>query len=124
MSRNITPPPIVSPAEWQAAHEALLVREKAPTRRRQPMARIVKQYVFDGNHGTVGPIDLFVGRRQLIFWKTAKIRPWVLRRDPRTIGGGTAVDALPLSDRQAPCPLALMARIDDSARRHVVSGCS
>lgn len=77
MSREINLPPIVSPAEWQAAHEALLAKEKAATRardalaaerRRQPMVRIAKSYVFDGPNGKAGLIDLFAGRRQLILY--------------------------------------------------------
>ena len=50
-------PPVVSAAEWQAAHEQLLAKEKEATRardalaaerRRQPMTRIDKEYVFEG----------------------------------------------------------------------------
>jgi predicted dithiol-disulfide oxidoreductase (DUF899 family) len=70
-------PKIVSPAEWQAAHEALLAKEKAATRardalaaerRRQPMVRIDKDYVFEGPEGKVGLLDMFEGRRQLILY--------------------------------------------------------
>jgi len=77
MSREISLPPIVSPAEWQAAHDALLAKEKAATRardalaaerRRQPMVSIAKSYVFDGPNGKAGLIDLFEGRRQLILY--------------------------------------------------------
>jgi len=77
MSRDIALPPIVSPAEWQAAHEALTAKEKAQTRardalaaerRRQPMVRIDKRYVFDGPRGKVGLADLFAGRPQLILY--------------------------------------------------------
>lgn len=77
MSQNTSLPPIVSPADWQAAHEALLAKEKAATRardalaaerRRQPMVRIDKSYVFDGPDGQAGLIDLFDGRGQLILY--------------------------------------------------------
>ena len=53
-------PRIVSAAEWQAARENLLVKEKAATRardalaaerRRMPMVRIDKDYVFEGPNG-------------------------------------------------------------------------
>jgi hypothetical protein len=53
-------PQIVSRAEWQTAHEALLAKEKAATRardalaaerRRQPMVRIEKDYVFECPQG-------------------------------------------------------------------------
>jgi predicted dithiol-disulfide oxidoreductase (DUF899 family) len=67
----------VSEDEWQAAHEALLAKEKAATRardalaaerRRQPMVRIDKPYTFDSPHGKVSLLDLFDGRRQLILY--------------------------------------------------------
>ncbi len=70
-------PQIVSPAEWQAAHEKLLAKEKAAThardalaaeRRRQPMVRIEKDYVFEGPQGKASLLDLFEGRRQLILY--------------------------------------------------------
>jgi predicted dithiol-disulfide oxidoreductase (DUF899 family) len=70
-------PPIVPEAEWLRAHEALLAKEKAATRardalaaerRRQPMMRIDKPYVFEGVNGDVSLIDLFEGRRQLIVY--------------------------------------------------------
>jgi predicted dithiol-disulfide oxidoreductase (DUF899 family) len=68
-------PPIVSQAEWQSARDALLVKEKAATRardalaaerRRLPMVKIDKTYVFDRVDGPVGLPALFAGRRQLI----------------------------------------------------------
>jgi predicted dithiol-disulfide oxidoreductase (DUF899 family) len=70
-------PPVVSPAEWQAAHEALLAKEKESTRardalaaerRRLPMARIDKDYVFDGPNGKATLLDLFGGRSQLLLY--------------------------------------------------------
>jgi predicted dithiol-disulfide oxidoreductase (DUF899 family) len=70
-------PQVVSPAEWQAAHEALLVKEKEATRardalaaerRRLPMVRFDKDYLFDGPDGHVNLLDLFDGRRQLIVY--------------------------------------------------------
>ncbi|MGH8647119.1 MAG: DUF899 domain-containing protein [Gammaproteobacteria bacterium] len=70
-------PPIVSPAEWQAAHDALLAKEKAATRardalaaerRRQPMVKIDKPYVFEGSAGNVSLLELFERRRQLILY--------------------------------------------------------
>lgn len=73
----ISLPKVVSPAEWQAAHEALLAKEKAATRardalaaerRRQPMVRIDKRYEFEGPNGKASLLDLFEGRRQLILY--------------------------------------------------------
>jgi predicted dithiol-disulfide oxidoreductase (DUF899 family) len=70
-------PKVVSKAEWQAAHEQLIAREKAATRardtlaaerRRQPMYRIEKDYIFAGPLGPAHLRDLFEGRRQLILY--------------------------------------------------------
>jgi len=70
-------PRIVSAAEWNAAHESLIAKEKAATRardtlaserRRQPMVRIDKDYVFEGPKGKSRLLDLFEGRRQLILY--------------------------------------------------------
>jgi predicted dithiol-disulfide oxidoreductase (DUF899 family) len=70
-------PPIVSPAEWEAAREGLLAKEKEATRvrdalaaerRRLPMVRIDKDYVFEGPDGPASLIGLFEGRRQLIVY--------------------------------------------------------
>ena len=75
---RIALPPVVSPAEWQAAHEQLLAKEKAAThardalaaeRRRQPMMRIEKRYLFDEPGGSKPSLlDLFEGRRQLLLY--------------------------------------------------------
>jgi len=77
MSNDMSLPPVVSPAMWQAAREALLAKEKAAThgrdmlaaeRRRLPMVKIDKGYLFDGPNGNVRLLDLFEGRRQLILY--------------------------------------------------------
>ncbi len=76
---SIAHPSIVSRTEWLAARIALLAREKELTRRRDalsaerrrlPMVRIDKQYVFEGPlpRGRVTLLDLFEGRRQLIIY--------------------------------------------------------
>jgi predicted dithiol-disulfide oxidoreductase (DUF899 family) len=71
-------PPIVSPEEWNAAREELLVKEKALTRardalaaerRRMPRMAVEKDYAFDGPDGPVSLPDLFEGRRQLIVYR-------------------------------------------------------
>jgi predicted dithiol-disulfide oxidoreductase (DUF899 family) len=68
-------PDITSRAEWLAARKHLLSREKELTRvrdalnsdrRRLPMVRIDKPYVFDGPGGKATLLDLFEGRRQLM----------------------------------------------------------
>lgn len=71
-------PPIVSPQEWDAAREKLLVKEKeltrardalAAQRRRMPRMAVTKDYVFDGPNGPASLSDLFEGRRQLIAYR-------------------------------------------------------
>jgi predicted dithiol-disulfide oxidoreductase (DUF899 family) len=70
-------PQVVSRDEWLDARTALLAEEKDLTRRRDalnaerrrlPMVRIDKDYVFEGPDGKVGLVDLFEGRRQLIIY--------------------------------------------------------
>jgi predicted dithiol-disulfide oxidoreductase (DUF899 family) len=71
-------PTIVSPQEWDAAREELLVKEKeltrardalAAARRRMPRMAVEKDYVFDGPAGRASLLDLFEGRRQLIVYR-------------------------------------------------------
>jgi predicted dithiol-disulfide oxidoreductase (DUF899 family) len=68
-------PPIVSPQEWKAAREKLLVKEKEHTRagdalaaerRRMPWMAVEKEYRFEGPDGEATLLDLFDGRRQLV----------------------------------------------------------
>src|SRR5687767_13916068 len=70
-------PQVVSQADWDEARAAFLVKEKEMTRardalaaerRRLPMARIEKNYGFDGPNGKVSLLDLFEGRPQLIVY--------------------------------------------------------
>lgn len=71
-------PAVVSAEQWQAARDALLVKEKeltraldrlAAQRRRLPMTRLDKPYRFVAPDGvTVGLTDLFDGRRQLVIY--------------------------------------------------------
>jgi predicted dithiol-disulfide oxidoreductase (DUF899 family) len=74
---HIELPKIVSRAEWLVARKELLAKEKAATRardalnaerRRLPMVRIEKDYVFDGPNGKASLLDLFEGRLQLIIY--------------------------------------------------------
>ncbi|MGW7466512.1 DUF899 domain-containing protein [Streptomyces xantholiticus] len=71
-------PQIVTPREWEAAREQLLVKEKelthardalAAMRRRMPWMAVEKDYEFDGPEGKAGLLDLFEGRRQLIVYR-------------------------------------------------------
>jgi PPOX class probable F420-dependent enzyme len=75
--REMKLPPVVSESEWEAAHNRLLVKEKEATRardalaaerRRLPMVKIEKDYVFEGPDGPARLVDLFDGRRQLILY--------------------------------------------------------
>ena len=68
-------PEVVTREEWLAARKRLLTTEKEHTRsrdalnaerRRLPMVRIDKEYVFEGPEGTVTLAGLFAGSRQLI----------------------------------------------------------
>jgi predicted dithiol-disulfide oxidoreductase (DUF899 family) len=68
-------PQVVSREEWLAARKELLAKEKAATRardalnaerRRLPMVRVDKEYVFEGPRGKASLLDLFEGRRQLV----------------------------------------------------------
>jgi predicted dithiol-disulfide oxidoreductase (DUF899 family) len=76
--RAMSTHPVVSPQEWEAAREQLLVKEKAMTRardalaaerRRMPWLAVEKSYVFDGPEGKASLLDLFAGRRQLIIYR-------------------------------------------------------
>src|SRR5438477_5587441 len=71
-------PRIVSPQEWEAARQQLLVKEKeltrardalAAERRRMPWLAVEKEYEFDGPKGKASLLDLFEGRRQLIVYR-------------------------------------------------------
>jgi predicted dithiol-disulfide oxidoreductase (DUF899 family) len=68
-------PEVVSREQWVAARMRLLEREKRLTherdelsaeRRRLPMVRVEKDYVFRGPHGDARLVDLFEGRDQLV----------------------------------------------------------
>jgi predicted dithiol-disulfide oxidoreductase (DUF899 family) len=70
-------PNVASQAEWLAASQKVLAKEKqltrehdqlAAERRRMPMVKIDKPYVFEGPAGKVSLLDLFEGRRQLIVY--------------------------------------------------------
>lgn len=74
---TIAHPPIVSRDQWLIARKELLTEEKELTRqydrvnarrRRLPMVKIEKDYVFDTPEGRQSLGDLFEGRRQLIVY--------------------------------------------------------
>jgi predicted dithiol-disulfide oxidoreductase (DUF899 family) len=68
---------VASRAEWLVARKALLAGENEWTRRRDalraerrklPIIRIEKEYVFEGPNGRASLRDLFEGRRRLIVY--------------------------------------------------------
>jgi predicted dithiol-disulfide oxidoreductase (DUF899 family) len=73
----IAHPPIVTRERWRAERVKLLAHEKELTkaydrvnaeRRRLPMVKLDKSYVFAGAGGDVSLADCFAGRRQLIVY--------------------------------------------------------
>ena len=76
-TEEIIYPKIVTRNEWLAARKEFLTKEKEFThqrdslsaeRRKLPMVKIEKEYVFDGPEGPTNLQDLFEGRRQLIIY--------------------------------------------------------
>lgn len=76
-STTIAHPPVVSRAAWLTERKALLAEEKELTkqrdrinakRRRLPMVRLDKEYVFAGPSGKTRLLDLFADRHQLIVY--------------------------------------------------------
>ena len=70
-------PRIVDSTDWRTAREQLLAKEKLATRardelaaerRRLPMEKIDKEYVFEGEQGKASLIEMFDGRAQLIMY--------------------------------------------------------
>ena len=70
-------PDVVSREDWVRARKDLLLREKQMTRerdalnadrRRLPMVRIDKEYVFEGEAGKASLLELFGDSRQLIIY--------------------------------------------------------
>jgi predicted dithiol-disulfide oxidoreductase (DUF899 family) len=75
--KKMNHPRVASRDEWLAARKELLAREKefdherdrlTEARRKLPMVKVEKEYVFDGPQGAVTLRDLFEGRRQLIVY--------------------------------------------------------
>src|SRR5688500_15776737 len=71
-------PPVVSPQEWEAARQALLVKEKeltrardalAAERRRMPRTAVEKDYRFEGPNGPLSLLEMFEGRRQVVVYR-------------------------------------------------------
>jgi predicted dithiol-disulfide oxidoreductase (DUF899 family) len=103
-------PKVVSPAEWQEAIDTLLVKEKELTRlrdalnaerRRLPMVKIDKAYLFEGDKGQVNLLDLFEGRRQLIVYHFMFAPDW----EAGCAGCSWLVDAMSHSGRRTTAAL-------------------
>jgi predicted dithiol-disulfide oxidoreductase (DUF899 family) len=100
MTKSTIPhPPIVSRDQWLAERKKLLAHEKELTkhydrvnaeRRRPPMVKIEKDYVFDGPNGKPSLKDLFEGRRQLVVYHFMFDPAW----DKGCSGCTSFVDAL------------------------------
>jgi len=101
-------PPIVSRGQWVAERKKLLADEKELTkhddrinaeRRRLPMVKIEKDYVFNGPRGKASLKNLFDGRRQLVIYHFMFDPTW----DKGCSGCTTWIAALgdlsPLKDR-------------------------
>ena len=76
-TQNLPHPRIATKEEWLTARETLLEHEKEVTRhhdrvnaerRRLPMVKIEKSYVFDGPEGKRSLLDLFADKTQLIVY--------------------------------------------------------
>jgi predicted dithiol-disulfide oxidoreductase (DUF899 family) len=70
-------PRVVSHEDWQVARDELFAKEKEATRardalaaerRRLPMVRIDKEYIFEGSDRKASLLELFDGRPQLIVY--------------------------------------------------------
>jgi predicted dithiol-disulfide oxidoreductase (DUF899 family) len=92
-------PPVVSRDEWLVERKKLLADEKELTehydhvnaqRRRMPMVKIEKEYVFTGPNGKSTLKDLFDGSRQLIVYHFMFDPKW----DKGCSGCTSFVDAL------------------------------
>ena len=75
--QDLAHPPSATRDEWLAARKTLLVHEKELTkhydrvsaeRRRLPMVKLEKTYMFDGPEGKRSLLDLFDGHHQLIVY--------------------------------------------------------
>jgi len=107
-------PPIVSPQEWEAARENLLVKEKeltraldalAAERRRMPWMAVEKDYRFEGPNGPASLADLFEGRRQLIVYRAFYAPDVTLTRSraaPTRSGPASAAPSAPTRSHTRP----------------------
>lgn len=92
-------PRVVTREEWRAARAELLRKEKAATRardalnaerRRLPVVKVDKEYVFDGANGKATLLDLFDGHPQLIVYHFMFLPDW----DQGCVGCSLQVDSI------------------------------
>src|SRR5215211_9038624 len=97
-------PQVVSRDEWLVARKELLAKEKEATRtrdalnaerRRLPMVKLDKDYVFETSNGNATLLDLFEGRRQLVVYHFMFDPTWdqgcrAARLGPTTSPGATS----------------------------------
>jgi len=102
-------PAIVSQDEWLVERKKLLDHEKEQLkhydrvnaeRRRLPMVKIEKDYVFDGPTGAPSLKDLFDGRRQLIVYHFMFDPTWETYRCPGCTGWVDALGDLSLLEKR------------------------
>src|ERR1700730_13661519 len=109
MTTSTTPhPPIATRDQWLAERRKLLADEKELTkhydrinadRRRLPMVKLEKDYVFDGPNGKLSLKDLFEGRRQLIVYHFMFDPTWEKRRCPGCTGWVDSLGDLSLLEK-------------------------
>jgi predicted dithiol-disulfide oxidoreductase (DUF899 family) len=106
---EIAHPAIVSQDEWLVERKKLLDHEKEQLkhydrvnaeRRRLPMVKIEKDYVFDGPNGKRSLKSLFDGRRQLIVYHFMFDPTWETHRCPGCTGWVDALGDLSLLEKR------------------------
>jgi predicted dithiol-disulfide oxidoreductase (DUF899 family) len=106
---EIAHPAIVLQGEWLVERKKLLDHEKDQLkhydrvnaeRRRLPMVKIEKNYVFDGPNGKPSLKDLFDGRRQLIVYHFMFDPAWETHRCPGCTGWVDALGDLSLLEKR------------------------
>ncbi len=112
-------PNVVSPDQWFAERKELLAREKEFTklrdqlnadRRRLPMVRVEKDYVFEGPDGPVRLRDMFGDSRQLVIQHVMFDPDWEAACSGCTAGVDEISDALLRHIESRDTAFALVAR--------------
>jgi len=100
----IARPPVVSQSEWEAALTAMTERERkaagemhelAAARKRMPMVRVGRDYLFEGPDGQRSLPELFEGRSQLILYRfffEEGVAGWP---DAGCVGCSSVADSIP-----------------------------